>query len=132
MKLRPALLVMAMIMVIAGCSHPPSINVTGTWEGTITGPGGQLGYRLVLTDNNGTLSGNAYFLDPDYGMWRDSGPVTGVRKGEQANMMVIFPDGSGRFEIAGTFQGDSFSGTASLYDKRNSLIGTYNIALTRK
>jgi len=132
MRMKFSLLIVALVLAIAGCSSAPTINVTGTWEGTLTGPGGQLGYRLVLLDNNGTLSGDAFLFDADLRIWRDAGPVTGRRDGPQASMTNILADGSGKLEIIGTFSDDSFKGSAAVYDSSGAYLGTLTIGLTKK
>ncbi len=129
----PKFLIAALLLIFfAGCNNTPPINVSGTWEGTLTGPGGQLGYRLALVDNGGTLTGNAYMYDATYDIWRHTGPAVGKRNNTQANITNAFIDGSGKLEISGRFQGNSFSGTATAYDQYGAYVGTLDIGLIKK
>ena len=126
------LIVLLGMAVLSACSSAPPINVTGTWEGSITGPGGTIGYRLVLTDNRGALSGEAYMLDATYGFWRDVGPVSGTRVNTNANMTNYFSDGSGYMTLDGEFKGASFTGNANVYDDNGQYLGSLSVALTKK
>lgn len=83
-----------------------SASLTGTWSGTVTVPGGRAGtpMQLVLVDDEGALSGEAFLVFMSL-------EVTGTRDGADASMTLTGDLLATPTPLEGTLDEDVFTGS---------------------
>ncbi|AFZ69630.1 hypothetical protein [Deinococcus peraridilitoris] len=95
-------------------ASPPAVtNVAGTWEGTLTNDASttfNAKLRVMFTQNQNTLSGELQGYDEKTKQYNRVGPITGTINGNTAQWTLTTPDGSGKMDINGTFNGNTFNG----------------------
>ena len=98
----------AALALCAGCgsgSKSPA-DLSGTWQGQVSGVGKPVGMRFTLQDGNGVLTGQTFVQDPKTGQFLRDADLTGSRQGADATWAI-----SDDVLVAGRFEGSGFSGT---------------------
>lgn len=116
-KLPLAALLLTTIISLASCGSPATAyNASGTWNGTATNTNNNnfvSRQRLVITDNNGYISGTDYIIIED-GTAGAFGTISGTRNANGSAVLTVtstLAGSPGTFVFSGTFSGNSFTGT---------------------
>lgn len=96
------LIVLLFTLILAACGGQTAGDVSGTWNGQISGPGGQAPLSLELSQTGTSVSGSITL-----------GEGTLALTGTAANSIISLAgqDASGSLQLEGSVNGDTMQGT---------------------
>ena len=108
---------LVLTLVLAACGGQSAGDVSGTWTGEISGPGGQAPMSLQLTQTGTSVSGSITLGEGTL-------PVTGTA----ANNLVSLAgqDASGSLQLSGSVSGNTMQGTIAV----TSADGNFSVDFT--